>query len=50
MRASRGMGAVNPSKMPKVKTIVRKDNPDDVTMYKKGGAIKKPKKAKGKVK
>jgi len=50
MRASRGMGAVNPSKMPKAKTIVRKDNPDDVTMYKKGGAIKKPKKAKGKVK
>lgn len=37
MRASRGMGAISPSKMPKAKTIVRKDNPDDVTMYKTGG-------------
>lgn len=37
--ASRGMGAVAPSKMPKAKTIVRKDNPDDVTMYKKGGEV-----------
>lgn len=46
MRASRGMGAIAPSKMPKAKTIVRKDNPNDVTMYAKGGwikdAIKKP--------
>ena len=33
------MGAVAPSKMPKAKTIVRKDNPDDVTMYKKGGEV-----------
>ena len=39
MRASRGMGAIAPSKMPKAKTIVRKDNPDDVTMYKKGGEV-----------
>lgn len=39
MRASRGMGDINPSKMPKAKTIVRKDNPDDVTMYKKGGEV-----------
>jgi hypothetical protein len=39
MMASRGMGAVAPSKMPKAKTIVRKDNPDDVTMYKKGGEV-----------
>ena len=37
--ASRGMGAVAPSKMPKAKTVVRKDNPDDVTMYKKGGDV-----------
>lgn len=36
---SRGMGAISPSKMPKAKTIVRKDNPDDVTMYKKGGKV-----------
>jgi hypothetical protein len=33
------MGVVAPSKMPKAKTIVRKDNPDDVTMYKKGGEV-----------
>ena len=40
------MGAIAPSKMPKAKTITRKDDPNDVTMYKKGGwikdAIKKP--------
>ena len=38
MRASRGMGDINPSKMPKGKKVVRKDNPNDVTMYKEGGA------------
>ena len=37
MRASRGMGAINPSKMPKAKTIRRKDDPDKVTMFAKGG-------------
>jgi hypothetical protein len=38
MMASRGMGDVRPSKMPKKpKKIVRKDNPDVVDMYKKGG-------------
>jgi len=37
MRASRGMGAINPSKMPKAKIITRKDNPDVVDMYAKGG-------------
>ena len=46
MRASRGMGCINPSKMPGAKTIKRKDNPNEVTEYKKGGwikdAIKKP--------
>lgn len=48
MRASRGMGDMKPSKMPGKKVIKRKDNPDDVTMYAKGGkldiskAIKKP--------
>jgi hypothetical protein len=42
------MGAINPSKMPGAKTIRRKDNPDEVTVYAKGGkldiskAIKKP--------
>lgn len=33
------MGAINPSKMPGKKIIKRKDNPDDVEMYKKGGEI-----------
>jgi len=41
MRASRGMGAINPSKMPKAKTIKRKDNPNDVTMYAEGGKVSK---------
>lgn len=40
MRASRGMGAINPSKMPdKPKKITRKDNPDEVDLYKKGGKV-----------
>lgn len=50
MRPARGMGAVAPSKMPKAKQVVRKDNPQDVTVFKDGGmaknwiagAIKKP--------
>lgn len=48
MRACRGMGDMKASKMPGRKTIRRKDNPDDVSMYAKGGkldiskAIKKP--------
>ena len=49
MRPSRGMGDMRASKMPKGRTIVRKDKPQDVTMYAKGGsakfiqkAIKKP--------
>lgn len=33
------MGAIEPSKMGKKKTIVRKDNPNDVTMYKEGGNV-----------
>jgi hypothetical protein len=33
------MGAIAPSKMPKAKTIKRKDNPQDVTMYAKGGEV-----------
>ena len=39
MRASRGMGAIMPSKMPGKKIIHRKDNPNDVEMYAKGGAV-----------
>ena len=37
MRPSRGMGDINPSKMPKAKKIIRKDNPEDVEMYAGGG-------------
>ena len=39
MRACRGMGDMMSSKMPKAKTIRRKDNPDEVTMYAKGGKV-----------
>lgn len=48
MRPSRGMGAIMPDKMPgsKPKIIHRKDNPNNVELYKKGGwisdAIRKP--------
>lgn len=49
MRASRGMGDMKASKMPGKKIIKRKDKPQDVAMYAKGGkanfiqkAIKKP--------
>ena len=48
MRASRGMGDMKASKMPGKKTVKRKDKPQDVAMYAKGGkldikkAIKKP--------
>lgn len=34
------MGDISPSKMPKARTVVRKDNPNDVTMYADGGAVK----------
>ena len=40
MRASRGMGDIRPSKMPTKRTIVRKDNPNDVEVYKDGGKVK----------
>ncbi|CAB4134646.1 hypothetical protein UFOVP274_19 [uncultured Caudovirales phage] len=33
------MGDINPSKMPKGKRIVRKDDPNDVTMYAEGGQV-----------
>ena len=39
MRPSRGMGAVNPSKMPGKKVIKRKDKPQDVDMYAEGGKV-----------
>ena len=40
MMSSRGMGAMNPAKMPKKKTIHRKDKPQDVDMYAEGGKTK----------
>jgi len=42
MRPSRGMGCMKKDKMPgsKGKTIVRKDKPQFVTEYKKGGDVK----------
>ena len=40
MRASRGMGAIAPSKMPnKAKKVIRKDNPNVVEEYAKGGEV-----------
>jgi len=39
MMPSRGMGAIRSSKMPKAKTITRKDDPDEVTVYKEGGKV-----------
>jgi hypothetical protein len=39
MMASRGMGAINPKKMPTKKVIHRTDNPNDVDMYKEGGGV-----------
>lgn len=39
MRTSRGMGDLTPSKMPGKKIIKRKDNPQDVEMYEKGGKV-----------
>jgi hypothetical protein len=41
MRPSRGMGIINPSKMPTAKTITRKDDPNEVTMYAEGGKVSK---------
>jgi len=40
MRPSRGMGAIAPSKMPKKRTIKRKDDPNEVSMYAEGGETK----------
>lgn len=39
MMASRGMGDIRPSKMPDKKVIHRKDNPNDVDVYKRGGEV-----------
>jgi hypothetical protein len=39
MMASRGMGDINPSKMPGKKTVRRKDKPQTVDMYAEGGGV-----------
>ena len=39
MRPSRGMGDINPSKMPGRTTITRKDDPNKVAMYAEGGEV-----------
>ena len=39
MRASRGMGIINPSKMPKAKIKKRRDD-TDFTQYAEGGEVK----------
>jgi len=39
MMSSRGMGAINPKKMPGKKVIHRKDKPQDVDMYAEGGKV-----------
>ena len=39
MLSSRGMGKVDPSKMPGKKKITRKDDPNEVAMYAEGGQI-----------
>lgn len=41
MMPSRGMGAINPSKMPSKKEITRTDDPNKVAMYKRGGKVKR---------
>jgi hypothetical protein len=39
MMSSRGMGDINPSKMPNAKKITRKDDPNKVDVYKEGGKV-----------
>ena len=38
MRASRGMGDINPSKMPKAKRVQRRDS-TDIEMFAEGGSV-----------
>jgi hypothetical protein len=40
MLSSRGMGKIDPSKMPGKKKITRKDDPNEVAMYSGGGEVK----------
>ena len=43
MRPSRGMGDIAPSKMPKARTMARKDGNAPVKVFKQGGRVKKVK-------
>ena len=39
MRPSRGMGDINPAKMPKGKNITRKDDPNEVSVFAEGDKV-----------
>ena len=39
MMSSRGMGDIAPTKMPKAKTITRKDDPNKVSLFAEGGKV-----------
>lgn len=39
MMASRGMGAIAPSKQPKARTVKKRDGDEPVKLYKKGGKV-----------
>ena len=39
MLASRGMGAINPSKMPKARVVKKRDGDYPVDMYAEGGSV-----------
>ena len=39
MRPSRGMGAIAPSKMPKARTIKKKDGNEPVEVFEEGGKV-----------
>lgn len=42
MRASRGMGVISPAKNPKRKTVVKRDGPEPVALFSKGGKVSHP--------
>lgn len=41
MRPSRGMGAIAPSKMPRARTVKKRDGDEPVKLYKKGGKVRR---------
>lgn len=41
MRPSRGMGAIAPSKMPRARTVKKRDGNEPVKLYKKGGKVRR---------